>query len=267
MNEIELILSDICGCSRAELYRDGPSKVLNDVQLKRLEKILQQRAHSIPVQYGLGHADFMGLVLKVNKHVLIPRPETEQLAECAFELIAKKKTTQSPYRILDIGTGSGCIAIALAKIIKRDVAIIATDISAQALEVARGNAQQHAVGNRIQFVQSDLFGHSRFTKEEPFDLIISNPPYVPTHEIGAFDVTTTSEPVIALDGGFDGCDIYRRLSSEALPFLKKDGCFIFEIGEGQSDRICDMFSGDWVVERFIKDYGQVERFCVVRPKE
>lgn len=335
MNELELILTDICHCSRSKLYLDASSRVLNESELRRLEKILRQRARSIPVQYSLGYADFMGLGLKVNKHVLVPRPETEQLVEAVLELMAKKKVRQEPFRILDLGTGSGCIAIALAKFIrlrsrapnntsaemnakmkttKRDCAsadvtkwqtlsasadnppklntnviqrrrvhkgtadlpvgcsirhnttIVATDISQQALKIARHNAKLHSADKMIRFFKSDFFSHVVFSKDDAFDLIVSNPPYVPSSEIGVFDETTTKEPRVALDGGVDGCDVYRRLSVETLRYLKKDGLFIFEIGDGQSIAMRNFFSHNWTIERFIKDYRGIERICIAKPK-
>lgn len=267
MNELELILTDICARSRAELYHNASATVLNEQQLKRLEAILRLRARAVPVQYGLGHADFMGLVLKVNKHVLIPRPETEQLVEYVLQMRAQKKPRHAPYRILDIGTGSGCIAIALAKFIQHDVAIVAVDISRQALSLASANAKAHAVDKRIRFLQSDLFGHRLFKKEAAFDLIVSNPPYVPTAHIGVFDRTTLYEPRVALDGGSDGCAMYRRLRGEALAYLKEDGLLIAEIGDGQAALIRTIFSEGWVLAPFIKDYRQIERICIARPKQ
>lgn len=266
MDELELILTDICACSRVELYGDASAKVLNEQQLQRLEGILKLRARAVPVQYGLGYADFMGLVLKVNRHVLIPRPETEQLVEYVLQLFAQKKPTSSPCRILDIGTGSGCIAIALAKFIKQDVAIAAIDISAHALSVASDNAKAHAVQKRIRFFQSDLFNHAFFKQEGAFDLIVSNPPYVPTAHIGMFDTTTLSEPRVALDGGSDGCEIYRRLNRETHAYLKKDGLLISELGDGQAPTIRKIFSEDWIIDTFIKDYRGIERICVMRPQ-
>jgi len=267
MDEFELILTDICKCSRAELYSGAFRKVLNGAQIERLEKILKKRGRAVPVQYGLGYADFMGLVFKVNKRVLIPRPETEQLVEAALEIVSAEKNDQPACRILDIGTGSGCIAIALAKYCRRPTDIVALDISPEALEVAYENAVAHSVEKKMRFLESDVCTHAFFAKEPVFDLIVSNPPYVPFKEIGQFDPTTTREPRIALDGGRDGCSMYRRLSKEVLAHLAEDGVFIFELGAYQSDTIRDIFSDGWKIERFISDYNGFERICIARARK
>lgn len=266
MDELELMLTDICQCSRSKLY-SAPSLVLSDAQVQHLEKILQKRAHATPVQYSLGHTEFMGLYFNVNKHVLIPRPETELLVEAALTIITEKTAQGDSYRVLDIGTGSGCIAISLAKLLKGRVRVVALDISKKALQLAKKNARVHAVEESIQFLHSDYFSNPFFKKDCAFDVIISNPPYVPTNEIGAFDVTTLREPGIALDGGIDGCDAYRRLNQEVIPHLAKDGIFMFEIGDGQAASIREIFSDCWIIERVMKDYNHIERIYIARLKK
>ncbi|MBL7131229.1 MAG: peptide chain release factor N(5)-glutamine methyltransferase [Candidatus Omnitrophica bacterium] len=166
-------------------------------------------------------------------------------------------------KILDIGTGSGCIAIALAKFLE-DVDIVATDISKQALNLAKENAKLHKTEENIRFLKADLFSHIFFKTDIKFDIIVSNPPYVPTSEIGIFDVTVTNEPKLALDGGADGLDFYRRISRETRKFLKQDGLLFLELGDNQSDRIKEIFSDGWVIEKFIKDYQDIERVCIIK---
>ena len=263
MNELELILTDICKCSRIDLYLNASSIVLKDRQVRRLETILKNRARQIPIAYSLGHTEFMGLRLKVTKDVLIPRPETELLVELVVERIIETRDAKPEIRILDIGTGSGCIAIALAKSLK-DVNITAIDRSKKALYVAEDNAKAHNVEKYIQFLQSDLFKHRLFKTIPEFDIIISNPPYVPTSQIGLFDETTHKEPKVALDGGLDGCDVYRRISAEAGKYLKKDGLLFLEIGYAQAKKIKEIFSGNWIVEEFCRDYHGIERICIIR---
>jgi len=174
-----------------------------------------------------------------------------------------EKVKKSRRRILDIGTGSGCIAIALARFLKK-ADIVATDISREAIDIAIGNAKLHKAEERINFLQSDLFGHRFFSKGVKFDIIVSNPPYVPTFEIGIFDAKVVKEPKIALDGGVDGLDFYRRLSREAREFLRKDGLLFLELGYGQAEKIKEIFSKGWTVEKFIDDYQHIKRVCVIR---
>ncbi|NQU19586.1 peptide chain release factor N(5)-glutamine methyltransferase [bacterium] len=267
MNELELILTDIFKCSRTNLYLNASSVVFKKREFKSFDRILRNRGRGIPLQYILGYTEFMGLGLKVKKGVLIPRPETEILVETIIEktknlrLSAKGEKTKN-LTILDIGTGSGCIAIALAKFLER-VDIIATDISKEALDLARENAQSHNVVENINFLQSDFFIHHFFKTKIKFDIIVSNPPYVPTFEIGIFDNTTAKEPKVALNGGIDGLDFYRRLSKYAGKFLRKGGLLFLELGYGQAEKVKEIFSQGWTIEGFKKDYQGIERVCII----
>ena len=278
MNEIEFILTDIFKCSRTNLYLNAASVVFKEREFKSLDRILRNRGRAIPLQYILGYTEFMGLQLKVKKGVLIPRPETEILVETVIEKtknlrVSAKGGKTKNLTILDIGTGSGCIAIALAKFLKRvdpvrkfvsnGVDIIATDISKEALDLARENARSHNVDRNINFLQSDLFSHHLFKTKIKFDIIVSNPPYVPTFEIGIFDKTTAKEPKAALNGGIDGLDFYRRLSKYAGKFLRKGGLLFLELGYGQAEKVKELFSQGWTIEGFKKDYQGIERVCII----
>ncbi|MDD5166805.1 MAG: peptide chain release factor N(5)-glutamine methyltransferase [Candidatus Omnitrophica bacterium] len=256
MNEAELLFSEIFGCDRASLYlkKDIP---LDKDKLSKVSSVLKRRFSGEPLQYILGKTEFMGLEFRVNPSVLIPRPETEILVETAIKIL---QPAAQGMKILEIGTGSGCIAISLAKLLK-DVDIIATDISDNALEVAKGNARRHGV--KINFILADLF-NAVDCLMHPADLIISNPPYVASSEIASLQPEISYEPRIALDGGADGLDFYRRIINGAVDYLKKDGLLILEIGFDQSRAIADIFqkSGKFKIIEIAKDYSNIERVMV-----
>ncbi|MDD5292305.1 MAG: peptide chain release factor N(5)-glutamine methyltransferase [Candidatus Omnitrophica bacterium] len=270
MNELELILTDTFHCSRANLYLNSPSILLKDKDWKRLDKIFKDRGRQVPVQYILGYTEFMGLRLKVRKGVLIPRPDTEILVEAAIEKLQEPKNRKKKPKILDIGTGSGCIAISLAKF-SQDTDILAIDISAQAIKLAAENAKLHNVESRISFLETDIFSviKDRMSNvdnisDRKFDVIVCNPPYVSTSEIGVFDRDTLSEPRLALDGGSDGFDFYRSINKGIGKLLKKDGFLIMEIGYNQAEGIKNIFSYGWAIEEIRKDYQGIERVCIMK---
>lgn len=178
-----------------------------------------------PLQYITGKQEFMKLNFLVTKDVLIPRPDTEILVE---EVIEKAKNIQNPV-ILDLCTGSGAIAITIAKYIKNSK-IYAVDISAKALEIAKKNAELNGVKNNIEFIQSDLFTK---IKNQKFDIIVSNPPYIETKVIKTLSKEVQNEPKIALDGGEDGLDFYREISENAYKYLNRQGYLCLEIGYNQ----------------------------------
>lgn len=237
--DAEVLLRYILGLSREEFYRDltvlWPQEIQPD-----WEKILNRRAQGTPVAYLIGEKEFFGLSLKVTSAVLVPRPETEILVERVLELFQKKVLPPNA-RILDIGTGSGAIAIALAKNLPL-VQITATDISVQALQVARKNAIYHKVQQRIQFCVGDLWPWPKYDQKPRFDLagfhlIVSNPPYIPSKEMEQLAPEVHHEPILALDGGPDGLAIYRRLASGLKEYLLPDGWVLLEVGADQADSV------------------------------
>ena len=259
MNEAELVLTHVLNCDRLSLYLNKDIDLGEDKSLL-ISSILKRRIKGEPVQYILGTTEFMGLEFKVDKRVLIPRPETEILVEAAIEAIKESGIT-SP-EILDLGTGSGCIAISLAKNIP-DCKITATDISPEALEVATRNAYLNQV--QIEFMRSDLFAA---LGPQRFDLIISNPPYVSTQELNTLAKEISFEPVLALEAGFDGLDFYRRIISQAAGWLKEGGLLVFEVGQNQAGRVRDMLR--WR-EKFddvsiIKDYNNIQRVVIAKKR-
>jgi len=171
----------------------------------------------------------MGLELAVNPSVLIPRPETEQLVDAALKIFKSG-------RALDLGTGSGNIAIALAKFVSQS-RVVSVDVSAKALEVARANARLHSLENRIEFIQKDLNEYFASVGNDRFDLIISNPPYIPTNQLGSLPQDVQEEPLRALDGGEDGLDFYRIIIKFTPRLLRSGACLMMEFGDGQAEAI------------------------------
>ncbi len=231
--EAEVLLAYVLETERAGLYTRlrGP---LSFTHTETFRHLIQRRTQHEPLQYITGTQEFWSLAFTVDKRVLIPRPETEVVVETALRLISQPAIhhRQSAIQILDVGTGSGCIAIALAKELSQ-AELWATDASPDALVVARKNAQRHDVAQRITFLQGDLFAPI-IDKTAEFEMIISNPPYLVHDEIATLQPEIRDwEPRRALDGGRDGLDLYRRLISESPAFLCSGGWLIMEIGQGQ----------------------------------
>lgn len=219
-----------------------------------------------PIQYIIGSAEFCGLGFTVDERVLIPRPETEMLVDRAREIFYAVRCTQYPVRILDLCTGSGCIAISLSIALTRSLTnciISASDISGPALNVAKDNAAKHGVLDKIKFIQSDLFD----SLDGRYDLIISNPPYIARHEFSQIDREILKEPKTALDGGDDGLDFYRRISVEADRVLAQDGYLLLEIGYGQASRVSGILeAAGFAVIEVRKDINGIDRVVTARRK-
>ena len=265
MNEAELLFTEILNCDRVSLYLN------KDIHLDKNNSsyaslVLKRRIKGEPIQYVLGKTEFMGLEFKVNPDVFIPRPETEILIEKTLELVTSHTlagTSQSPVtslKILDLGTGSGCIAVSLAKFLKY-TEVTATDISVDALKVAKENALFNNV--EINFLQSDLFAAYSLAPKT-YDLIVSNPPYIPTLAIEGLEPEIQHEPRISLDGGKDGLDFYRRIVAGAPNYLNKCGFLIMEMGFRQTEDIKKIFQKSQYFEiiEVIKDYNNIERVIV-----
>jgi len=220
--DAELLLAHILGLSRTDLYAH-PERLLLAHQLVAYQALLERRAVGEPLPYLTGHIEFYGLDMAVNAHVLIPRPETETLVDLALGKV------QGCTFLADVGTGSGCIAIALA-VHAPQARIMALDLSPGALDVARANAGRHGVADRITFLQSDLLA----ALPKAVDLIVANPPYVAADEWpGLPREVREHEPQLALDGGPDGLDVIRRLLEQAPARLRPGGALLVEIGAGQ----------------------------------
>jgi release factor glutamine methyltransferase len=236
-------------------------RTLTPVETDALRKLVKRRGLREPLQHITGSTSFCGLEIAVNRHVLIPRPETEILAELGWQFLTTLNA--QPSTALDFGTGSGCIAITLAA--KCPAAkIVATDISADALVLAAQSAARNNVTEKIQFLQSDNF--AALPADTRFDLIVSNPPYIPSAEIATLQPEVRDfDPHDALDGGADGLDFYRKLAAEAKPFLKPAGKIALEFGDGQAGAIRKIFETEkWIVEAVKKDYAQRARILMVK---
>ena len=224
--DAEVLLAHVLGQDRAWLYKQPLQAHLDQEVLNRLAELLDRREQREPVAYLTGHKEFFGLEFEVNPSVLIPRPETELLVETALQLTQGRFSPS----IVDVGTGSGCIAVALARRLPA-AQVWAVDISPQALIVARRNAQRQTVAGRVDLVQADLLQ----SVAGPFDLIASNPPYVSRSELAATMQPEVAryEPRLALDGGEKGLAVIDRLLAQARTKLKPAGWVLVEIGAGQ----------------------------------
>ncbi|MGE5229536.1 MAG: peptide chain release factor N(5)-glutamine methyltransferase [Deltaproteobacteria bacterium] len=240
--DAELLLAEAIGSSRAELFRD-PGRELDPEEATRFEDLMARRLAREPVAYILGRRAFRTIELEVTPDVLVPRPETETLVDVALEALAAMPIAgpdpEDEPLALDVGTGSGCIALAL---VAEDafVRLVATDIEPGALAVARRNAARLGFARRVEFVLSDLFAD---VGVRPFDLVVSNPPYIPADEYVALEPNVRDyEPRLALYGGVDGLDVYRRLVPGAALLLRPGGTLALEVGAGQADDVAGIMA-------------------------
>ena len=251
--DAELLLAHVLGADRAALLTH-PERVLSPAESAQYECFLVRRAASEPIQYITGLQEFYGLAFSVSPQVLIPRPETEHLVEA----VLKRVDPESNARILDVGTGSGAIAVSLAYLLPR-ARVTAVDLSPEALEVARRNAQSHGVNERITWVQSDLLAA---VTSLHFDVVVSNPPYIADREVLEPQVANY-EPHSALYAGPTGMEVYVRLIPQARKVLKPNGWLLLEIGHGQGPAIRKLLS-DWTGVFFLNDLRGIRRVAVAR---
>jgi release factor glutamine methyltransferase len=279
--QTELLLAHLLKLPRMKLYLNF-ERPLTPAETDALRDLVKRRGQQEPLQHLVGSTSFCGFEIAVNRHALVPRPETELLAELGWEFLARlaaESERRPPPRpevgepqkhagpeagapiALDFGTGTGCIAIALAAKCP-SAKIVATDISPDALALAGENAARNKVADRIQFVQGD--GFAALSAEMHFDLIVSNPPYIASAEIATLQPEVRDfDPRAALDGGADGLDFYRKLAGEAKPFLKPGGKIMLEFGDGQADAIRNIFETEkWIVEAVREDYSHRQRILI-----
>ena len=245
------------GITPAQYYLREPEEVPAAAE-QTFRSLTERRAARIPLQHLLGSAEFMGLPFFVGPEVLVPRQDTELLAEKVLETVRGREA--EGLTLLDLCTGSGCIAVSLAKLFSWG-AVTASDLSEAALATARRTAA--ANGAPVRFLQGDLFEPVR---GERFDVITVNPPYIPGGEIdGLMPEVRDHDPRMALDGGPDGLDFYRRLAGEAAAYLKNEGRLFMEIGHDQADIVRKLFAGaGWETPQIFRDYGGNDRLCVCR---
>lgn len=255
--DAELLLLHVLGRDKAWLLAHADDE-LSDDKVVQFLGLIERRYLGEPIQYITGEQEFFGLPLRVTPAVLIPRPETEHLVEKALDLAAQFNGA----RILDVGTGSGAIAVALAHKLP-DAQVTAVDISVAALDVARENAQRNGVTERIRFVEGDLL--PAFA-DERFEIVVSNPPYVPATDGESLSVEVRDhEPALALFAGDDGLDVYRRLIPAAHAALVPGGFIALEIGYGQSDAVTALLAraGFERIE-FVNDLQDIARVASAR---
>ncbi len=253
----EMLLMFTLGCDRAYLYAH-PERVLTGEELARYNDLLAQRAQGMPAQYLTGHQEFWGMDLIVSPAVLIPRPETEHVIETVLSLARAKSA--SALRIVDVGTGSGCIALALAKELLSAI-IDATDISAEALGVARVNAALHQLESRIHFAEADLLAA---LPAVAFDFVVSNPPYVGNSEEDQVQLEVRKfEPRSAVFSGPTGMEVIERLIPQAHAALKPGGWLVMEISASVADRVRRDL-GEWSDLRITGDLQGIPRVASAR---
>ncbi len=245
--DAELLLAHCLNCERTALYRNSLEE-LTPEEAGKYRLVLDRRAKGEPVAYITGRKEFMGLDFQVKPGVLIPRPETELLVEKALELFRPKINAPPLPVMIDVGTGSGAIAVSLAVYSKWEK-VYAVDVSPAALEIARQNAVNHGVGEKIEFIQGDLLHPLLAIPGLKADLITANLPYIPSGEIPELmrDVRDY-EPLTALDGGEDGLDYYRRLIPQAYKLLPIGGFLMMEIAPGQGSILKGLMENRWKVE-------------------
>lgn len=266
--EAGVLLCNLLNINRALLYAKSHELIAPDISAKYLEWI-KRRAEGTPLQYITGHQEFMSLDFKVTPDVLIPRQDTEILVETVIEHAKKNKDKQ--LKILDIGTGSGCIAISLAYYIK-NCFVTAIDISQNALKIAQSNAAANQVSDKHSFIEMDILSykeqfHFDILQESPssktfgdFNIIVSNPPYIPSEEIPFLQKEVRDhEPKCALDGGMDGLKFYREIISKSKSLLAQGGLLAFETGYNQAHAVKDLMVKEYFEASIYNDLSGIPR--------
>jgi release factor glutamine methyltransferase len=261
--EAEVLFAGALNLCREEIYL-RPDRILTNSEKKNLRQFVARRVLREPIAHILERKEFWSLDFKVTPDVLIPRPETEILIETLLSL-KTKDITEMPMRLLEIGTGSGAIAVVAALEIL-ECQVTATDYFLEALNVAKFNAETHGVIDKINFFRSDIFSEIPL---DLYDFVVSNPPYIRTSYLNDLmpDVTNF-EPQSALDGGYDGLGFYKKIIPGALNYLKKGGVVVLEIGEMQAKEVSNFFYGISSYEeiKVTKDYSGYDRVVSARKK-
>lgn len=256
--DAEVILCHVLNKERIFLYTNR-DYLLTDEELSVFSKLIEKRIDGMPVQYITNKQEFMGLDFYVEEGVLIPRADTETLVENVIKWAEKRNNDN--ITVVDLGTGSGAITVSIAKYIKESY-VYSVDISTAALNIAKRNAIYNGTNN-ITFLEGDLFGPLRKEKlEGKIDLLVSNPPYIPKYEIEGLQIEVSKyEPKLALDGGIDGLDYYRRIINDAPMFVKKGGYIALEVGHDQGECVKEMMEkkGCYKDIKKVKDLAGIER--------
>ena len=250
------MLAHVLQMPRLKVYLEF-SRELSEPELASLREMVRRRSEREPLQHILGSTSFCGLEIMVNRGVLIPRPETEILAEKAWRYARQLAAAGERPLVLDIGTGSACIAIAIASHCPQ-AEVHATDVSAEALAVARQNIERHGLQERIHVSHPDKRPASQY------DVIVSNPPYIATSTIAELQPEVKDhDPHLALDGGPDGLDVIRRLATTTPGWLASGGCLLMEFGDDQEQPVCEIFTAaGWTIESVEKDFSGRARILI-----
>lgn len=246
--DVEILLMNVTNFNKTQLYLNS-EYILSDNQFENFKKLFNRRLENEPIAYIIGKCEFMGMDFILNKDTLIPRPDTEILVEKSIEIINK----YSFKNVLDIGTGSGAIAISLAKYC--NIYVDAIDINENALKIAKKNAKKNNVKN-INFIKSDIFSNIN----DKYDVIVSNPPYIETNTIKNLDISVKNyEPILALDGGANGLVFYEKIVDSVSKYLNKDGYLIFEIGYNQAKKVENIMKERFCNITILKDLSKLDR--------
>ena len=252
--DAEVLLSHILKCDRIHLYVNFDRPLVGE-ELSSFRQMVKARAQRMPVAYILGEKEFMGHSFRVTPDVLIPRPDTEILVEEAIRLLAEKEAP----RIVDIGTGSGAILLSVLKGTEGSTGV-AVDLSPAALAVAKSNGERLGLAGRAEFRLGDLYA----PVDGLFDAILSNPPYIPVRDMKGLSPEVKQEPEMALVGGADGLDFYRRLIDEAPRYLKEGGIVLFEVGIYQAQDVAELGKRrGFSAQRILPDYAGIDRVVVL----
>lgn len=261
--QAELLLAHKLSVPRMRLYLDFERR-LQPEELEAVRQMVKRRGQREPLQQIVGSTSFCGLEIFVNRNVLVPRPETELLAEAGWTFAREQARSEgSAPKVLDVGVGSGCLAIAIAANCPAAL-VTAIDISTEALQLAQSNAERAGVQDRITFVRSDAL--AEVPCERQFSLVVSNPPYIPTGDLETLQAEIRQyEPRQALDGGQDGLDFYRLLAAGTGSRLRPSGALMVEFGDGQERALEKLFEDEnWVVEKILEDYTRRPRIMIAR---
>lgn len=259
--DAEVLLSNILKKERIYLYVEFDKPLLPQ-ELTSFREAIKKRVAKQPVAYILGYKEFMGLEFKVTPAVLIPRPDTEILVEQALKLLSNYENP----KFVDIGTGSGAIAVSIAKLSPTAVTGVAVDISPEALAVAKENAEKLAVSEKLEFVLGNLCEPLKGAK---FTALLSNPPYIPNADIASLSPEVKNEPYLALAGGAEGLDCYIELIQQGRHLLIDGGFMMFEVGINQAQSVAEIARkyDDLEIWEIIKDYGGIDRVVVIGKRE
>lgn len=261
--DAEVLLCAVLQCERIKLYMDF-ERPLTGAELSQYKNYVARRGQHEPLAYILGEKEFMRNSFKVTSATLVPRPETELLVESLIKA-ARGLKADGDVKILDIGTGSGAIIVSLLDYLPNAKGV-GVDISVDALIVAEENSRRIGVRERAGFMQSDLF--NRIPADKKFDIIVSNPPYIPAADIAGLAKDVQKEPRGALDGGADGLDFYRRIISEAMDHMTDEGILAFEVGINQAQVVAELCrKAGFKATAIRKDYADIERMVFAVKEE